>query len=110
MGWPHPFRQRPWDEIDAEFATWAETHSVFAHMSAIVKSVRSAGAEGDLAAFTSHHDLMVVAQPIREPPYDLVAVRTTYDGHIQIEHMTVTGRNDKSNVRRARQSLCSGAS
>jgi hypothetical protein len=45
MGWPHPFRQRPWDEIDAEFAAWAETHPAFAHMAAIVKSVRSVGAE-----------------------------------------------------------------
>jgi hypothetical protein len=101
MGWPHPFRQRPWDEIDAEFAALAESHPQFAHMSAIVKSVLSAGAAGDLAAFTSLRDLMVVAQPIPELPYDLVAVRAPgglhppSEGHVLIEHMTVTGRNDR---------------
>jgi hypothetical protein len=38
---------------------------------------------------------MVVAQPIPEPPYDLVAVRTPPEGRVRIEHMAVTGLRDK---------------
>jgi hypothetical protein len=64
-------------------------------MSAIVKGVGPAGAEDSLAAFTSHLDLMVVAQPIPETPYDLFAVRTPSEGGARIGHVTVTGRNDK---------------
>jgi hypothetical protein len=100
-GWPYRFEQRPWDEIGTEFAAFAERHLQFEHMSAIVKSVRSSGAEDYLVAFTSMHDLMVVAQPIQELPYDLVAVRapgspgTPSDGHVVIEHLSVTGRNDR---------------
>ncbi len=76
MGWPHPFRQRPWSEIDAGFSGLAEQDPAYAFMSEIVRSVRSNRMEDKLAAFTSLHDLMVVAQPIPELPYDLVAVRS----------------------------------
>jgi hypothetical protein len=65
----------PWDQFDARFADFAAAHPTFEHMSAIVRSVRTLGADGDLAAFTSTHDLMVVSQPIPEPPVQLVAVR-----------------------------------
>ena len=101
MGWPYPFRQRPWDAIDAEFAAFADEHAEFHHMSAIVKSVRSVGAEDALAAFTSMYDLMVVAQPIPELPYDLVAVRapssmpSPSQGRVLIEHLSVTGHDDR---------------
>jgi hypothetical protein len=101
FGWPHPFEQRPWNDIDGEFTALAERYPQFGYMSAIVKSVRSMGAEDDLAAFTSMHDLMVVAQPIPELPYDLVAVRAPGSlrapshGHVLIEHLSVTGHNDR---------------
>ena len=101
MGWPYTFRQRPWAEIDADFADLATKHPEFTHMSAIVASVRTRMAEDNLAAFTSMHDLMVVAQPIPEPPYDLVAVRAPGSmrppkpGSVLIEHLAITGRNER---------------
>ena len=101
MGWSYPFHQRPWAEVDADFADFAEKHHDFAHMSAIVASVRACMAEDKLAAFTSMHDLMVVAEPIPEAPYDLVAVRAPGSlrapkpGSVLIEHLAVTGRHDR---------------
>ena len=63
--------------------------------------MRHAKAEHDLAAFTSMHDLMVRATPWPKPPYDLVTVRAPNSmskvpaGLVRIEHLAVTGRNDK---------------
>ena len=101
MGWPYPFKQRPWEELDDEFASWASTHPEFRHMWAIVSSVREVGAQDVLAAFASMHDLMVRATPLPDPPYDLVAVRApdslakVTSGTVLIEHLSVTGRNDR---------------
>lgn len=101
MGWPYPFRPQPWEELDREFASVAAAHPDFGHSSAIVKSVREVGAEQDLAAFTSMHDLMVRSTPLPEPPYDLVAVHAPNSiakvppGTVLIEHLSVTGRNDR---------------
>lgn len=98
---PYPFVPVPWFYIDDRFAKFAAEHPEFTHMSAIVKSVLSVGAEGDLAAHTSMHDLIVLAQPIPDPPYDVVAVRAPgsaprpSDGCVLIEHLSVTGRNDR---------------
>ncbi|MFC7597545.1 hypothetical protein ACFQU3_19675 [Terrabacter sp. GCM10028922] len=47
------------------------------------------------------HDLIVVAAPIPEPPYGVVAVRAPgsprrpREGHVLIEHLSVTGHDDK---------------
>lgn len=101
MGWPYPFRQRPWEELDREFDSWSSTHPEFQHMSAIVTSVREAGAEDVLAASTSMHDLLVRPTPLTDPPYDVVAVRAPNSmfkvtpGTVLIEHLSVTGRNDR---------------
>lgn len=70
-------------------------------MSAIVHSVIESRTTYLLAAFSSMHDLMVTATPIPEPPVDLVAVRAPgslrapRQGHVLIEHLAVTGRNDR---------------
>jgi len=101
MGWPYPVKQTPWDEIDARFTGFATMNPTFEHMAAIVRSVRAVGAESDLAAFTSMHDLMVASRPIPEPPVELVAVRApssmakVSEGCVVIEHLSVTGRNDQ---------------
>ena len=98
---PYPFKPVPWAYIDERFAEFAASHPEFSHMSAIVQSVRSVGAENDLAAHTSMHDLIVLAQPIPDPPYDVVAVRAPSsltrpsDGCVVIEYLSVTGRNDR---------------
>lgn len=70
-------------------------------MSDVVRSVLDVGAEHDLAAFTSMHDLMVRSTPLPDPPCDLVAVRSPSSmanvrtGFVVIEHLSVTGRNDR---------------
>jgi len=98
---PYPFIPAPWAYSDERFAEFATDHPEFIHMSAIVKSVRSVGAEGDLAAHASMHDLIVLAQPIPDPPYDVVAVRVPgsvsrpSDGWVLVEHLSATGRNDR---------------
>jgi hypothetical protein len=98
---PYPFKPVLWADIDERFGEFATAHPEFSHMSAIVKSVRSVGAEAALAAHTSMRDLIVLAQPIPDPPYDVVAVRAPgsvqapLDGCVLIEHLSVTGRNDR---------------
>lgn len=101
MAVPHPVTPTPWDQIDARFAEFSSAHPTFEHMSQIVRSVGAVGAGRDLAAFTSMHDLMVVGQPIAEPPVELVAVRApsslakVSEGCVLIEHLSITGRNDR---------------
>ena len=72
-------------------------HPEFDVMAELVDSVIASGQTLALAAFTSMHDLVVVARPIPEPPYDAVFVQLVLPGgqYVQIEHRTVTGRNDK---------------
>lgn len=79
----------------------AERDTRFQHMSAIVSSVFEAQATDRLAAYTSMHDLIVVPVPIPDPPYGVVAVRAPgslrqpKEGHVLIEHLSVTGHDDK---------------
>jgi hypothetical protein len=100
-GWPYPFEPRPWPDIQAQFTEFAAQHPTFSHMAAIVDSIRTVGAEAYLAGCPSMHDLIVVSKPIPDPPYDVVAVRSpssienTPTGQIIIEHLSVTGHNDR---------------
>lgn len=99
-GWPYPFRQRPWEEIDAFLGDMADRDERFRHMSDIVKSVLASDRTQALAASTSMHDLIVVPTPIPEPPYGVVAVRAPGSVHepalglVRIEHLSVTGHDD----------------
>lgn len=101
LGWPYPFRPRPWQELLSRFNDLAEHHDGFRHMAGVVASVIQADAAERLAGMTSMHDLIVVPQPIPEPPYDVVAVRApgslvhVSDGCVVIEHLSCTGRNDR---------------
>lgn len=96
-----PFQARSWVDIDAFLQGMAERDARFRHMAAIVRSVIDSRAADRLAAYTSMHDLIVVPVPIPEPPYGVVAVRAPgsrrepQDGHVLIEHMSVTGHDDK---------------
>src|SRR3954447_13181042 len=63
-GWPYPFRQRPWDEIDAFLRDVAGRHVEFRHMADVVKSVLASDQTGALAACTSMRDLIVVPTPV----------------------------------------------
>lgn len=102
LGFPYPFRQDPWADIAAFLGGMAERNPPFQHMADIVNSVIESQSTELLAAFTSMHDLMVVATPIPEAPVDLVAVRApgslhpaSRDGFVLIEHLTVMGNNDR---------------
>ncbi|MEU8663886.1 hypothetical protein [Actinoplanes philippinensis] len=98
-GWPYPFEQYPWVEIDSFLGDMAERHPEMQHMSDIVKSVFALDKTEALAACTSMHDLIVVPTPIPKPPYGVVAVRAPGSlrepgsGLIRIEHLSVTGHD-----------------
>ncbi|WP_306204059.1 hypothetical protein [Actinoplanes sp. RD1] len=99
-GWAYPFEQYSWETIDVFLGGMADRYAEFQHMSDIVTSVVASGRTGALAACTSMHDLIVVATPIPEPPYGVVAVRAPgslrepADGMVRIEHHAVTGHDE----------------
>jgi hypothetical protein len=95
LGHRHPFNPTPWDDLVAPYAALADENHDYRNMAAIVSSVVAGGATDKLAASTSHDDLLVVPLPIQEVPYDLVSVRTTDSARVVIEHVCVTGRNDR---------------
>ncbi|GAA0620632.1 hypothetical protein GCM10010174_44110 [Kutzneria viridogrisea] len=69
-------------------------------MAEIVDSVRVCGADRQLAALTSMHDLVVAARPVPEaPPIAVLVVRSPSSGHVGsghvlIEHRSTTGHDD----------------
>jgi hypothetical protein len=79
----------------------AKLHVTLQHVVDIVDSVQASGADHLMAGCTSMHDLIVVARPVAEPSYDVVAVRAPSSlrpvpaGMVVIEHLSVTGRNDQ---------------
>jgi hypothetical protein len=70
-------------------------------MPAVAQSVIDTGATSMLAGCTSMHDIIVVATPLPDPPYDIVAVRAPGSlyppsaGMVLIEHVSGTGRDDR---------------
>lgn len=101
LGWTYPFMPLPWPDIRTQFRETATRHPDFEHMAAIADSVIFANATEALAGSTSMFDLLVVRTPIAEPPYDLIwvsspaSIRPVSTGHVVIEHITVTGNNDR---------------
>jgi hypothetical protein len=95
LAFPYPFHQTPWPDLASKFDDLAERNRDFQPMADIVHSVIDSGSADLLAAFTSMHDLCVVATPIPDPPMDLVVVRTTAHGSVLIEHQTGPGNNDR---------------
>jgi hypothetical protein len=101
LGWPYPFRARPWPELADRFHDLVARHADFRHLADIVDSVWASDAVALLAGCTSMHDLLVVAEPVPDPPYDVIAVRSPSSKifvrprQVLIEHVAVTGRNDR---------------
>jgi hypothetical protein len=97
MSSPYPFNPTSWAEIARRFEAMALAHPELRHMSEIVESVIASGLTDRLAATTSMHDLLVVRQPIPEPPADFIAVRAPgslarpRSGEVIIEHLTPNG-------------------
>ena len=98
--WPYPFRPTPWEDLARFLGELAEVHHELGHMAAVADSVVASGSADSLAGCTSMHDIVVVATPVREPPYDVVVVRAPGSLHppragcVLIEHLTGTGRDD----------------
>lgn len=96
-----PFTASPWEEISRFLEGMALRFPEFGHMAAVARSVPASGMAAQLAGTTSMHDLIVVAVPVPEPPYDVIAVRAPGSlyppraGHVLIEHLSCTGRNDR---------------
>lgn len=99
-GWPY-FRPRPWADLHAEYVDLVRGPPNLQHLLAVVESVREVGLDQDLVAFTSLADLMVRPLPIRDPPYDLVALRSPVSmvpvpaGTVLVEHLSTTGHDDR---------------
>jgi hypothetical protein len=78
-----------------------DRHPEFAYLVEIIDSVIEGDRESQLAATTSMHDLWVASVPVQEPPLDVIVVRAPgwphgpAAGNVLIEHLTVTGRNDR---------------
>lgn len=95
------FRSRSWSDIREFLADMADMHADFAYLVEIVDSVIEGDRESQLAATTSMHDLWVASAPVQEPPLDVIVVRAPGSlyaptpGNVLIEHLAVTGRNDR---------------
>ena len=101
LGWPYPFREKPWADIAARFHDVAQRSTEYQSMADIVDSVIDSGASAQLAGCTSMFDLLVTSRPIQDPPVDVIAVRYAASyrpvpaGHVLIEHLAHTGRSDR---------------
>ncbi|WP_400995575.1 hypothetical protein [Agromyces sp. GXQ0307] len=91
-GFPYPAKPRPWSQLRDEYKAMGEP---VAPILAIIESVASSTAAESLAGFTSMADLIVIESPPPALPYDAVAVRMRDVGRVEIEHLSVTGRNDR---------------
>jgi hypothetical protein len=95
------FTPRPWQEIRDFLASMTGRDARFAYLVEIVDSVLASGQSAALCATTSMHDLIVARTPLPEPPFDVIAVRApgsvrpSAEGRVLIEHLSLTGRNDR---------------
>jgi hypothetical protein len=101
LGWPYPFLGSGWTDIESRYEALVVQHPEFEHLLGVVRSIRQSGVEDSLAGMTSMHDLIVAAAPVQSPPIDTIAVRAPGSVHspsagcVLIEHLSVTGRNDR---------------
>lgn len=100
-GWPYPFRPEPWDKMAAQYGAWVGDRPEFAHVVALIESVRASSARDELGGFMSMHDLVVRPLPAVDPPYDVVVVRPLPSvrlvrlGRVVVEHLSTTGHDDR---------------
>lgn len=97
----YPFRAAPWDAIAARLHEMADIHVEFQHVAGVADSVIAFGMTEELAGCTSMHDLLVVPRPVPEPVVEMLRVcspssmRVVGEGCVAIEHVTVTGRDER---------------
>jgi hypothetical protein len=96
------FRPKEWADIRAFFGGIAETSLQFMYLVDIIDSVIAGDRGAVRGATTWMHELIVAPVPQMEPPFDVIAVRAPGSlsapakGNVLIEHLTVTGRNDRT--------------
>ena len=95
------FRVREWADIRSFLAEMAARNPSLGYLVDIVDSVLVGERASALCATTSMHDLIVSTMPVPDPPFGVIAVRAPgsvrppSDGNVLIEHLSVTGHNDR---------------
>lgn len=94
-GFPYAFEPRPWEDVLEELNRHA--WPALAPVVDIVRSVIASGRSEDLAVGLSMTDPIVVPHLVPEPPFGVVFVRgpKVHPGWVEIEHRSVTGRDDR---------------
>jgi hypothetical protein len=102
LGWNYPFVAEPWPELRHRYQDLLVQHDGYRSLVDIVTSVEESGRASQLAGTTSMHDLVVAAEPIPDPPMDVIIVRApagtlgaAAPGMVLIEHQAISGRNDR---------------
>ena len=100
LGFPHQFKALPWADVRDNIGPVAAEHPECGYLIDIIDSVLESGRENELAVTTSHNSLLITPAPPAPPPIELLRVnapderRNAQPGHVRIEHLSVTGRND----------------
>jgi hypothetical protein len=95
------FHPKEWADIRAFLGGIAETSPQFTYLVDIIDSIIASDRGAVLGATTWMHDLIIAPLPQMDPPFDVIAVRAPGSlsppakGNVLIEHLTVTGRNDR---------------
>ena len=101
LGWNHTFVSIPWPDLRQRYEELTSRHAPFCPLLDIVSSIETAGCADQIAGTTSMHDLLVVTEPVPEPPMDVLIVRAPSSLHpptaglVRIEHTTISGRTDR---------------
>jgi len=100
-GFPYEFVPQPWGALRAEVAEMAGAYAALAYLNDLVGSITESSHKESLAGNLWMFDLAVAASPISSVPVELIVVRSpgsvhaTAPGLIRIEHLSVSGRNDR---------------
>ena len=95
------FQATEWADIQSFLAEMAARNPSFSYLVDIVDSVIVGDRTSVLCATTSMHDLIVTTVPVPDQPFDVITVRAPgslrppSDGNVLIEHLSVSGHNDR---------------
>ncbi|MGW6278372.1 hypothetical protein [Kribbella sp. NPDC055071] len=99
--WERSFGERPWDEIREFLGGMAAKYPRFQYLVDVIDSVLECGADAELAAGTSMHDLVVVPRPVPSSVREVIYVRAPGSlrpaakaGLVRIEHLATTGYDE----------------
>lgn len=96
-GWQYPIVRRDWQDLLQDYKENADRVPALAPLVSIIQSVIDHGMDDELAATTSMWDLVIAAEPLRDPPVDVIVVRSVASqspapvGQVRIEHQATSG-------------------